>query len=698
VAILALAAAIRAVPLVAVLANGGSPIIGDEGNYVEAAQALAHGLGIPDRWLWIRPPAYIVFIAGVFRLSNDSLVALQVAQIAVSLLTIAATYGLVLTAFPPGALGRVNPRHVALGAALILAVQPSLVLYTGFFLTETLFLLLLTALIWALVAYFRATTPRGAVGYAALAGALAGLALLTRASMTPLLVLVAGAILVRRGLPRRPRLAAAGAFVVCILLVLAPWTVRNALHYGRFLPLDTSGYYVIWTDNTDLSLPELRQELYNLPNPADRGNYALAHAVSWMIAHPAEFVQRSSQRMIDSLAPDDFTELGYQLREKLPGHDCDERDVFSFLAWWGWVVLFGGALAGWLLAPRNALWWLTAGTVAVYVLTGALTHNEFRYRYQLFSVLAVFAALAALTAWAGLRDAATGRWRPGRAALLAGGACLLWIAATLPTFVPGMSRALEANAAMAQAAQAATAGDFATAIAQYTTAAGLERTCAAVRRDLGQVQVRAGQPEAAVAAWRDALKQEPGDWRTRALLADLLHGLGRPDESGEVARAVPPTFNAIFLDWAWTQFGPAPTTLAPGRDDIGFVRGFQIGELDADSTPFRWAGPGAQSSIRLRGGQPQGARLTLMLGSLPPPAPQPPTRPVAVAVNGQPLTTWQVGPGVNSYTLDLPAALTAGHADLVIAFDSPTQQASPTDPRFLSFALHSATIAAAAGP
>jgi hypothetical protein len=219
-----------------------------------------------------------------------------------------------------------------------------------------------------------------------------------------------------------------------------------------------------------------------------------------------------------------------------------------------------------------------------------------------------------------------------------------------------------------------------------------------VRRDLGQVQVRAGQPEAAIATWRDALQQEPGDWRTRALLAGQLRGLGRPDESGQVARAVPPTFNAVFLDWAWTQFGPAPTTLIPGRDDIGFVRGFQIGELDADGTPFRWAGPGAHSSIRLRGGQPQGAALTLRLGSLPPPAPQPPTRPVAVAVNGQVLATWQVGPGINAYTLNLPAALTAGHAGIIIDFDSPPQQASATDPRYLSFALHSATITPANRP
>ncbi|MDQ2805361.1 MAG: hypothetical protein M3Z04_00350, partial [Chloroflexota bacterium] len=164
--ILALALAVRLIPLWAVQANGGSPLIGDEGNYVEAAQALAGGVGIPDRWIWIRPPGYIAFLASIFRLTDNSLVAAQVAQIAVSLLTVAATYWLAAVGGGRWAVGRgqnAEPviqnselrtqNSVAAGAAGIMAVQPSLIFATGLFLTETLFLLLVTALLGALLAY-----------------------------------------------------------------------------------------------------------------------------------------------------------------------------------------------------------------------------------------------------------------------------------------------------------------------------------------------------------------------------------------------------------------------------------------------------------------------------------------------------------------------------------------------------------------
>ncbi len=99
--VLVLAGLLRLIPLWVVTANGGNPLIGDEGNYIEAALSLAGGGGIPDRWLWIRPPGYIAFAAAIFRLADNSLIALQLAQIALSLLTIVATYALVLVAFSP---------------------------------------------------------------------------------------------------------------------------------------------------------------------------------------------------------------------------------------------------------------------------------------------------------------------------------------------------------------------------------------------------------------------------------------------------------------------------------------------------------------------------------------------------------------------------------------------------------------------
>src|SRR5262249_26399726 len=115
--------------------------------------------------------------------------------------------------------------------------------------------------------------------------------------------------------------------------------------------------------------------------------------------------------------------------------------------------------------------------------------------------------------------------------LLAAASFLIWLGLTLPTFAPGFSRAVQAEAALAPARAAQARGDLAEAQAEYTTAVGLEPTFAAARRDLGAIQVQAGQTQIATATWTDALAHEPGDWRTRALLADLWRRLDEPKKA-----------------------------------------------------------------------------------------------------------------------------------------------------------------------
>ena len=753
--ILTLALAVRLLPLRAVQANGGSPLIGDEGNYVEAAQALAGGAGIPDRWIWIRPPGYIAFLATVFRLTANSLVAAQVAQIAVALLTIVATYWLVGVGVrgqgsgvrgqglrggssvasrrssvvsdqvavveairnPQSAIRNTptqhstrNTQHLAALAALILALQPSLILATGLFLTETLFLLLVTGLLGTLLAYRRATGARAAGGWAAAAGGLAGLALLTRSSGLPLVGLAGIWLLRHPTLAWRRQVAALGLFAACLGALLLPWTLRNAAHYERFLPLDTAGAFALWTGNTDLPLAEIRRQFAAVPNLADRGSYALRAAATWAGAHPAEFVQRSLGRAVASLAPDNVGEIGYVLRDKLPGRPCAERDGFGVIAWWGWVGLFGLALAGWLSAPRDALWWLTGGVVAGYVGTIALTPPEFRYRYELFSLLAVYAARSLWSVvrgpWAvrGQGSVAdpqlntqhltlnTRRYSAFRIPHSAFCVAVLavWLVAVWPTFGPGAARMVDAAAAQRRGDAARAAGDAVGAAAAYTQAVARETTCAAVRRDLGGVLRAGGQPDAAAAAWGAALQAEPGDWQTRALLAGYWRDTAQPKRSAALTREVPPTFNGALLDWAWAGLGAAaPVTVTVGWDDAGWLRGFQIGEDAEDGPSFRWAGPGSESALRVQHPAP-GSRLWLTMHSLPPPAPAPPTRPVTVAVAGRVLATLAVAPTWTTYPLALPADLPPG--DLVVTFTSAPQQASVTDPRRLSFALQRAWI------
>ncbi len=550
-----------------------------------------------------------------------------------------------------------------------------------------MFLLLITGLVGALVVYSRATAPHPALMAALAAGGCAGAALLTRASLIPLLLIAVLALLRHPVLSRRHRAGAVAVFAGCLVLLLIPWTARNWARYDRFLPLDTAGAYNLWYDNTDLSPAEVRAAVDAVPNPADRGNVALREAVAWATQHPDRFLARSAQRVIDSLTPDEFTQLGYPLRDKYPGREALERDSFSFVAWWGWVLLFAGALAGWLLAPRNALWWLTAGTVLSYIATGAITHNDFRYRYQLFSLLAIYAALAGVRAWAGLR-ARRGRW----GALIPVAGFLIYVVAALPTFWPGFSRAVQAEQAIATARNEQAAGHLAQTITLYETAARNERTNAAIRRELGAIQLAQGNRDAGQTAWTDGLNWEPGDWRTRALLVDLLRREGQAKQATTVARAVPPVFNAVMLDWAWTSVGDrAPVTLTVGWDDVGYVGGFQVGEDDPQAGSFRWAGPGTQARIRLAGGYPAGAQVALTMRALPQgPAATP--RPVQIRQGAQVLATLDVGPGWSTYTLPLLAAPPTGAPAVVLTFTAPVQQASATDPRLLSFALARAVI------
>ena len=73
---------------------------------------------------------------------------------------------------------------------------------------------------------------------------------------------------------------------------------------------------------------------------------------------------------------------------------------------------------------------------------------------------------------------------------------------------------------------------------------------------------------------------------------------------------------------------------------------------------------------------------------------QPVGRPVTVRANGLLLATLSAGPGWQAYALDLPPAV-ANAPQIVVTFDSLTQQASSTDPRYISFALRSASVAPA---
>lgn len=126
-----------------------------------------------------------------------------------------------------------------IGAAAV-AFYPALLQYQGLLLTEPLAAFLLSA---ALVAFFAAAERPAAIWTWAGGGALFGALAMVRPEYLALVFLLPLLWLgreARRG-ALRGAWPAAAASVAATALILAPWTVRNAVVLGRVVPVSTGG-------------------------------------------------------------------------------------------------------------------------------------------------------------------------------------------------------------------------------------------------------------------------------------------------------------------------------------------------------------------------------------------------------------------------------------------------------------------------
>ncbi|MFL5834061.1 MAG: ArnT family glycosyltransferase [Solirubrobacterales bacterium] len=125
--------------------------------------------------------------------------------------------------------------------ALVVAIYPALLEYQGMLMSEPLAATLLSggvlAVLWAWDG-----GPRRWLLPGALFGALA----LTRPEYLGVAVLVAGVIFLREAREWRPSLLRAAVFLLATLVVIVPWTLRNAVALDRFVPLSTGGGQVLF--------------------------------------------------------------------------------------------------------------------------------------------------------------------------------------------------------------------------------------------------------------------------------------------------------------------------------------------------------------------------------------------------------------------------------------------------------------------
>lgn len=353
------------------------------------------------------PPGYPLFLAPLSFLARNSgwisvNFAASLANVALGTATVVFTALLADRWISPAAR---NP------AAWIMALAAGHVYYTSVVLSETLFAALTTGLLLAAtVLVWQGREAR--IRWLVLFGAVVGFSLLVR---TPgALLLVAPALVLRATTGSwRGVLRPTGWVLLGSLVLVAPWTIRNAVEVGVAVPISTNNAAFLCTGHNDLATgrfdatPEGLEYCFGGSaydqEDADEARWyrsTSSRAISWALRHPVDEVRLTLWKTYDTMADDrealsDAEDFGNRSL-----FDERVRGIYVTLAnAWHWAVLsFGLAGLVWLRACRRALpLWVTALLSLVAVWGGlALT----RYHHSIMPLLVVFAAgtVAALRA------------------------------------------------------------------------------------------------------------------------------------------------------------------------------------------------------------------------------------------------------------------------------------------------------------
>ncbi len=174
-----------------------------------------------------RPPAYPYALAGVFAFAGPGVDAARSLNAVLGALSAALAFLIA---------SELWGRREGVGAGVLTAVYPPLVLMSGVLLAENLFVPLVLG---SVLACLRLRTSAATGRWALAAGAFAAGAVLTRSNGAVVMAGVLTGVLLSTPGPARRRVVHLVATVLAAVVVMTPWTVRNAAAFEEFVPVST---------------------------------------------------------------------------------------------------------------------------------------------------------------------------------------------------------------------------------------------------------------------------------------------------------------------------------------------------------------------------------------------------------------------------------------------------------------------------
>lgn len=197
------------------------------------------GLMVAETLKAYRPPLYPLFLAVAVKI-GAGILGIRIVQALIGALTCIFIYILSKKIFN---------EKVAIFSGFISAVYPFFIFYTGFLLTETLFIFLVVMSVLTIVNLSQKDTSSN---YGLLAGIVNGFAGLCRPTMELFFPFCLIFVLFSKDMLN---LKIKKIVYACLgfILVLTPWIIRNYVAIGKFVPGTTMGGAVFWEGNNPYS-------------------------------------------------------------------------------------------------------------------------------------------------------------------------------------------------------------------------------------------------------------------------------------------------------------------------------------------------------------------------------------------------------------------------------------------------------------
>jgi 4-amino-4-deoxy-L-arabinose transferase-like glycosyltransferase len=648
----------------------------DEAEYYQIASILADGRGwfFYESATWVRPPLYILLLAGIFKFFGANLIIVRLGQIVISLATIYLLFRLGW---------KLYGQKTGLIAAGLAAIAWQFVVFPYLLLSETLFLLLFLGGVYCLTEFLvlvnlRKNTwlPKSFREWLWLGGGsvLLGLAALTRGQVVSFMPFLALWLLIALQWQRWKTIIGTSLVIGVIFgATVAPWALRNASVYGRPFIDTTGGYNFYLGALKGRNGALVSQTLEAVKNQAERDQlgYQKGLAVFW--SNPADFIFGKGVK--ETL---DFWQINYGADERLL--EAYTKGVINPL-WLTLDAVFNdflyiivGVLAfiGLVIAPATARG--MRSFVAIWTIQNVILAFTFfavtRFRLSVYFFLLLFAAYT-LAHWGEIGAYLKHSWSHATKALVLP---VIFLAMVLPSFSPvyaiwsspeqnwfekqptlvGLKSWFDQeNAKKGDALRLA--GKYEEALAEYAKA---DQKIPATQIGIALTEAAQGKFDAAIGR----IGRTSQDISQSHLALGAIYLMqGNTDYARGEFNTRQVSLDPLADDWAWDSLpvkALPQNNLRVGEFDWGYIKGFHINERE-NGKNFRWtSGRGDDGQRRSQLRFPQAAKPKQVSLELKGYRPTPLTSPnVSIYANGRFLGDIQTDNNWKTYTLNLPSDL-----------------------------------------